>query len=284
MDKIMQENKNTSFGTLQNCNSGTVCIDTYKVLDCCRDRDCFEDTKVYLTASGVNLLQNSSNIRTKSASILCAYVGVEEVPFNYGFYQVTIRYYIKVELEICVNGKSNLSYGLSVVQKDVILYGGEGNSKSYSSGQGSFCSGCFIGSESTNEPIAVTETVEPVVLGTKYSDCSCTCGCTCKDYVDFPECVIDIFGDQVITGADAPEVLVSFGLFSVIRIIRPTQLLVNATDYSVPDKECASSAGTDNPCALFRAMPFPISQFGGDVSGKSQNKDKGHGGCGCQRG
>ena len=102
----MQDNKNTSFGCLQNASNGTVCIDTLRVLDSCRDRDCFEDTRVYLTAQGNSIIQNATNLRTKSATSLCAFVGVEEVPFNNGFYQVVIRYYIKVEFEVCVCGRS----------------------------------------------------------------------------------------------------------------------------------------------------------------------------------
>ncbi|MBR3423939.1 MAG: hypothetical protein IKG80_05555, partial [Clostridia bacterium] len=35
------------------CDRGrdTVCIDTYRVLDSCRDKDCFEDAQANLTAS-----------------------------------------------------------------------------------------------------------------------------------------------------------------------------------------------------------------------------------------
>ena len=95
----MQENRNTApfCGTQgQNgnqCNNGVVCIDTKRVLDSCRDRDCFEDTRVYLTCLGEEILQNSTNVRTRSAKIICAYVGVDEVPFNCGFYRIRVRYY-----------------------------------------------------------------------------------------------------------------------------------------------------------------------------------------------
>ena len=92
----MQENRNTPFSL--SCDSrGTVCINTNRVLDACRDRDCFEDTRVYLTTTGQEILANSSNVRTKRAKILSAFVGVEEVPFNNGFYQISVRYYIEVE-------------------------------------------------------------------------------------------------------------------------------------------------------------------------------------------
>ena len=73
---------------------------------------------------------------------------------------------------------------------------------------------------------------------------------------------------------------VSFGIFSVIRIVRPAQLLIQATDYSVPDKECTPARNDENPCALFRTMAFPVNQF--RTTG-NPNRDSGQksGGCGC---
>jgi len=282
MVKIMQDNRNTCQG--QQLGLGTVCIDTQRVLDCCRDRDCFEDTKVYFSQCGEAVLQNSTNLRTRSANILCAHVGVDEVPFNPGFYQVVVRYFIEVDFEACVNGRSQCLKGLAVVEKDVILYGGEGRAISFSSdGNTSFCGGCSPKNGATNDPVAIAETVEPIVLGTKVTDCSCSCGCTCNDYVDIPECVRELFGDDICLNNNGPTVLVSFGIFSVIRIVRPAQLLVQATDYSVPDKECSPASNNDNPCALFRTMAFPVSQFkGGDALGEFTQSKGQNGGCGCK--
>ena len=87
----MQDNRNASFCGGHNtgnqpASNGMVCIDTRRVLDSCRDRDCFEDTRVYLTCSGEEILANSGNVRTRSANLLWAYVSVDEVPFNCGFF------------------------------------------------------------------------------------------------------------------------------------------------------------------------------------------------------
>ena len=86
----MQENRNSSCG-LSFDGRGTVCIDTKRVLDCCRDRDCIEDVRVYLTAGGEEVINNSNNIRIRSAKLVWAFVGVDPVPFNCGFYRVTVR-------------------------------------------------------------------------------------------------------------------------------------------------------------------------------------------------
>ena len=53
---------------------------------------------------------------------------------------------------------------------------------------------------------------------------------------------------------------VSLGIFSIVRITRPAQYLVQATEYSVPDKECMMTCD-DDPCGVFRSMAFPSKEF-----------------------
>lgn len=288
----MQDNRNTSFATgdrardgIGGC-SGTVCIDTKRVLDSCRDRDCFEDTRVYLTCQGEEILANSSNVRTRSAKLLWAFVGVDEVPFNCGFFQVTVRYYIEVEFEACLGvGRSQCFKGLAALEKDVILYGGEGRAVSFTSSPGNtYCKVCDLDTMGTNDPVAVVETVEPIVLGTKVSDCNCPCPCGGGEYADLPEGIRTSLGDELVTNSTGPRLLVSFGVFSVIRIERPAQLLIQATDYSVPDKECNAATNTDSPCSLFRTIAFPTAQFRGTTDCHTTDGATRTGGCSCGKG
>lgn len=264
-------------------NRGTICIDTNRVLDACRDRDCFENARVYLTSSAEEALGNASGIRARSAEILWAYVGVSEVPFNCGFYQITIRYYVMVELEICLGlGRSQTVRGLSILEKDVVLYGGEGTVTTFSSKpENSFCGIANVDNKSTTEPTAIVETVEPVVLATKVIDCPNAC-CQC-DFVELPECVRCNF-DGELNGSndDNPKLYITYGVFSVVRIVRPTQVLVQATDYSVPDKECVPATNNEDPCSVFNNMPFPTSRFRGTVCGNPvDNNSRNTGGRGC---
>ena len=283
----MQDNKNTSFcqnaASAGGSQSRTVCIDTKRVLDSCRDRDCFEDARVYLTASGEEILANSSNVRTRQARLLWAFVGVDEVPFNCGFFKVVVRYYIEVEFEACLGvGRSQYFKGLAALEKDVILYGGEGRAVTFSSSpQNSFCNVIDLDTRGSNDPVAVVETVEPVVLGTKVTDCT-PCPCSCSDYADIPEGISNSLGEELVVNSNGPKIYVSFGVFSVIRIERPAQLLVTATDYSVPDKECVAGTNSDSPCDLFRTIAFPTAQFRGTecCSGDTQPASNGRG-CGC---
>ena len=277
----MQENRNLTNGLATDCR-GTVCIDTKKVLDSCKDRDCFEDARVYLTNYGEEILSSATNIRTKSAEIMCAYVGVSEVAFNPGFYQVTVRYYVSVEIEACIGiGRSQCIKGIAALEKDVVLYGGEGNITSFSSSpESNYCGMCTTTNTSTNSPIAVVETVEPVILGYKIKECCCGCEC---DTLEIPENVRCCIDGEICTTNEGAKLYVSFGLFSVIRIERPAQLLIQATDYSVPDKECCPAGNNESPCELFRTMSFPTSRFMTSCFNQSVDSSTQKGGCGCNK-
>ena len=275
----MQENRNGSLG----CSSdsrGAVCIDTMRVIDCCRDRDCFENVRVYLTAFGEDIISNTSNVRTRDAKLIWAYVGVDAVAFNRGFYQITVRYYIKIDFEACLGiGRNQCFSGIAVLEKDVILYGGEGSVVTYSSStSGGYCD---IGTEvSTNDPVATVETVEPVILGTKIVDCSCGAS-PCNECCEIPEnvcCAVD--GELDLTNNTVNKLYISVGIFSIVRLEREAQMLIQASDYCIPDKECTAATNDNDPCALFNTMPFPTSQFTTTMTPTYEINER-NGGCGC---
>ncbi len=268
-----------------------ICIDTNRVLDSCRDKDCFENVKVYLTDFGEEIIDRTCNIRVKHASVVCAYIDVNEVPFNRGFYQLNIKIYTKICFEACISPCNIQEFeGIAVVEKKVILFGSEGNVKVFKSevGKGGFCSDvpCQAPS-STNLPIAVIETVDPIVLDTKIIEprvFPCCCCCCIDDIPDHVRgCVNGNLCDR-----DEKSLVVSLGFFSVVRIERPAQLLINATEYNIPEKECIVAPEND-PCKLFKAMSFPINEFSpptintfpacGPCHNKQEPPHKG--GCGC---
>lgn len=280
----MPENRNISANSTCDPRE-TVCIDTYRVLDSCRDRDCFEDVKVYLTDFGQELISRTQSVRTKTAEIVSAELIVDPIPFNRGFYQINIRMYVKVTVEVCMNGSPQEVCGIAVVEKNVILFASEGNVNIFKSepGRDNYCKRpCLSGKHvNTNLPIAVLETVDPVILGAKIVEpgtCCCCC-CSCDDIPD--EVVGDLGG---LTGReDERSLVVSLGFFSVVRIERPAQYLVSASEYTVPDKECVSPE-VDDPCSLFRSMSFPVNEFYPPSYIKGENNGlygTGHKGCGC---
>ena len=97
-----------------------------RILDACRDRDCFEDIRVYLSAFGEDLIARTGNVRVKSARICGANIVTEPVQFNCGFYAVDVKFYIGVTFEVCVPlGTAQEFEGVAVVEKRVVLFGGE---------------------------------------------------------------------------------------------------------------------------------------------------------------
>ena len=239
-----------------------ICIDTYRVLDSCRDKDCFENVKVYLTEFGEEIIDRTSIIRAKCAKIICAYVDINDVPFNRGFYQLNIKMYVKLTFEACVcPGNVQEFEGIAVVEKKVILFGSEGNINVFKSefNESGFCKkGCEV-NNAISQPIAVLETVDPIVLSVKVVEprkCVCSC-CCCID--DIPETVLHSVNGN-LCDREEKALVVSLGFFSVVKIERPTQILVSGTEYNIPEKECIT-ASEDDPCTLFRAMSFPVNEF-----------------------
>ncbi len=262
----------------QNSCKETVCIETNRVLDSCKDKDCFEDVRVKLTDYGKEIIDHTCNVRAKSACVADTHISVEPVQFNRGFYQVYIRFYVKITFEACLApGRPQEFEGIAVVDKRVILYGGESNVNVFKSDPEStgFCAPApKLGSCPRNAPVGVVEVVDPIVLGSEimekceHSCNSCCCAC------DIPERVCGCLSGNLCEDDDDRFLTVSLGFFSVVKIVRPAQYLINAVEYCVPDKECVVSEEND-PCAIFKCMDFPTNEF---CSNSIHHPDKK---CGC---
>lgn len=240
----------------------TVSIETNRILDSCRDRDCFEDVKVLLTDFGNDIIEHTTNVRAKNACITWTYIGIDPVKFNRGFYSVTIKFYIKITFEACLcGGRSQEFEGIAVLEKKVILYGGESNVSVFKSNPDSsdYCSIPEPCCSTKNVPIAIVEVVDPIILNAKVrepEDNCCICCCCCADIPDS----IHSHVNGRLCDPEGRYLTVSLGIFSVVRIVRPAQYLIHATEYCIPDKECVSGEN-DDPCAIFKNMAFPAAEF-----------------------
>ena len=253
--------------------SDALYIDTNRILDSCRDKDCFENVRVYLSDIGQEIIDRASSVRAKCAEVVDTCISVSPMTFNRGFYQIQVRMFVRMEFETCVCGKVQCIDGVAVVEKSVILFGSEGHVRIFrSKAQNGPCCELFDGSGSSDDnlPQAVFEVADPVVLSARIVEkCSCQvqvnpcgCGCQCTACAgEIPERVLQCLGGTVCVEENIEHMLlVALGFFSVIRMERPAQFLVSATEYSVPDKEC-TFAEDDDPCSAFRRMSFPVEQF-----------------------
>ena len=258
----MLDNKFSCFPSDKNqSKSEMVSIEANRILDSCRDKDCFEDVKVLLTDFGNEILEHTTNIRAKSACITWTYIGIDPVRFNRGFYTITVRFYVKITFEACLcGGRSQEFDGVAVLEKKVILFGSESNVSIFKSSADSsdFCSIPEPCCPIRNLPTAIVEVVDPVILGIKIKEPGehCCCCCCCND---IPEHVCSSVNGSLSDG-NGRYLAISLGIFSIIRIVRSAQYIINATEYCIPDKECVSTE-EDDPCALFRHMAFPTQEF-----------------------
>ena len=155
----MQDNR---FSCGPGIGKETVCIEANRILDSCRDRDCFEHVKVFLTDCGKEIVEHTSAVRVKSAYIKQTNISLDPVQFNRGFYTVNIRFYVKLVFEACIgNGRSQEFDGIAVLEKKVILYGGDCNSNVFrSTGDISDFCGCALPcNKEINVPTAVVDAV-----------------------------------------------------------------------------------------------------------------------------
>lgn len=274
----MPENRmNARDGTLSRRDN--VCIDSFRILDSCKDKDCFEDTRVLLTDYGQEVLEKSGSVRVTGTKVVWTDIVVDPVKFNRGFYQISIRFFTKITCEACICiGKSQEIEGIAVTEKKVVLYGGEGNVNIFRSSElsGEFCTWGGGGETViTSKPSVVVEVVDPIALSVKVKEKGSSpsvCCCCCADEV--PSCVTNNMSGSLCDGNSATRNLyVTLGFFSVIRVERPAQFMITATEYAVPEKVCCK-AEEEDPCSLFAKMSFPVNEF---TTGMPSNL----GGCGC---
>jgi hypothetical protein len=240
-----------------------VCIDTARVYDSCSDKDCLEDLRVYFSDPDQRIVNKAVAVKGRGAEIVKAFLDVEPVQFNRGFYSVDITYVFKVALETYDTpiarscGKCDIVHGIASFNKKVILFGSEGNIKIFSSD--------FEKNEddeqnapTNNLPKAVLEAVDPIFLSAKLVERDHDC-MTDPDDGEMP----DVFArnlDGTCGGVVATKmVLVTLGIFSIVKIERQVQMLIPVYDFCIPDKECIGSTG--DPCELFKTIKFPANEF-----------------------
>ncbi len=238
-----------------------VCIHTRKIFDSCRDKDCVEDLRLYPTASSQAVIDRAISLKAGQAELLYAYIDVEPVGFNRGYFTVDVRYFYRVTADAFVGAARPVSIcGLAVFDKRAILFGSEGSAKVFSSN----CSADNLDQQNlsaTNLPIAVVNSVDPIILSMRLSDaCDAPPSCGGGDGAEVPAGIAACFPGELNMGGEGRRVYVTLGQFSIIRLERDSQLLIPAYDYCMPSKEC-TGGGEEDPCSIFKQVQFPTEEF-----------------------
>ena len=235
-----------------------VCVHTKKVYDSCRDKECLQDIRVYLTRCSQAVLNNSTGVKPKSAELLWAYIDVEPVPFNKGFYSVDIKSFYKVTADaFCGLSRPREICGLATYDKRAVLFGSEGSVHIFSSQYRPQADDaqCFA---RTNLPVAVVEVVDPVMLAARIVDEE-----HCGEYTpcDIPDMICSCFDEDLVVSNESRKLFATLGQFSIIKLERDIQLVMPAYDICLPDKECCGDDNGEDPCELFRRFKFPVDEF-----------------------
>lgn len=229
-------------------------IHTRKITDSCRDKDCIEDLRVYLTQSSQNTLENATGAKVRCADLLCAHIEVEPVAFDRNHYCVDVTFFYRILADATVlGGRPVTLQGIAMFSKRAVLCGEDSKAHIFTSD-----TGC-IGRE--NNPTAVVEVLDPMVLSSKVLE---VCECKCKEnaVVNIPESIADMLDEPLVLTGENRRLYVTLGQFSIIRLERDAQLVVPVLDYSIPTKECCDTPGcSEDPCEMFSRIPFPRDQF-----------------------
>jgi hypothetical protein len=230
-------------------------------MDACRDKDCVEDLRVYLTEGSQSILDSATTVRARSAELLHVCIEVEPLAYNEGYFTVDITFYYRIVADAIVGGTRPGSLtGLAVFTKRCVLCGGGGNAKIFTSiGRSNEPDQRTM--EHANRPIAVVEVVEPMILAARVCE---VCNCCCEtELSELPRGICDCFDGELVLSGENKRLLVTLGQFSIIRLERETQIMIPSFDYCIPTKECSASlsSATEDPCELFSSIAFPVDDF-----------------------
>lgn len=255
-------------------------IHTRKITDSCRDKDCIEDLRVYLTKGSQCLLDASAGAKVRCAELLYTYIDVEPVAFDRNHYCIDVTFYYRVLADATIGASRPASlYGLAVFTKRAVLCGEDSRAHIFRSDT-RLCESDGHTRRYASLPTAVVEVLDPMVLSSKVKEV-CDCKCGDETALQVPAAISGMFDDELVLSVDKKRLFVTLGQFSIIRLERDAQLIVPVLDYAIPTKECCDTPGcTEDPCEMFSRIPFPAKQFaptGCDNGGTKVDTDS----CGC---
>ena len=134
-------------------------IHTRKITDACRDKDCVEDLRVYLTVSSQETMDGAANVRVRNAQLLHTYIDVEPVAFDRNHYCIDITFYYRILADAVIGTcRPAALSGLAVFSKRAVLCGEDSRAHIFTSDTRiEEADGCTV--FSSNRPTAVVEVI-----------------------------------------------------------------------------------------------------------------------------
>ena len=99
-------------------------IHTQKITDSCRDKDCIEDLRVYLTRESQGILDSAGAAKVRSAELIHTAIDVSPVAFHRNHYTIDLSFYYKIIADAAVGPcRPAAICGLALFSKRAVLCG-----------------------------------------------------------------------------------------------------------------------------------------------------------------
>ena len=210
------------------------CVISFKVYDSCRQQDCLELARARKQDNSIIAPHECAESVTIEDLRICSIEIVSKKPSmcGKGFWDITIRYtfeYTLVFEDVTGTEVDREEGAVSSFIKKVTLFGSE------SCGDLVLSSDLPMLDTSTDGKPFVLVEAKAVALGA------------------------EIRFDNGDDGLKPVDVRVTIGLFTVIKVFRLVNLLIESTGFGIPE-ECPEIEAL-RPCELFDSMDFPIDIF-----------------------
>jgi len=232
------------------------CIIALKAYDFCRQQDCLTSDVLGPARAAETKTIGTEHITegsvidppSKAASVSIENLKVKKVvvvskepsPFKNGFWDIELEYVFSYKLIFKESDGSIIDCirATSVFNKKITLFGSIGNNITLSTdlfacrGNDSFTL--------DSEPFILVES-KAVALSAELKYQRRRCGCE------------DL-------SPEANEVLVTIGLFTIIKLFRIVNLSVESKGFCIPE-QCEETSAALNPCEFFENLDFPMDIF-----------------------
>lgn len=288
-----------------------ICLQVEKVYDSCKEKDCIEDLEVH----GIEreLIKHAIDASCREVEVEDVVIDVEPLKFKKGFYTITVTFVFRVCVELFFKHKAPVTRcGVAIFTKKVVLFGSQGRVKIFKSkfrrGRSDIQYTPFL--EQDNRPNGKVEVAEPICLSARITEEREPSFLTGRDIEIINSILaiiqanvaavnvnasgnadVDIDIDQtnvanVGGGRTEKKLVVTIGLFSIIKLVRLVQVLVPSFGFCNPPVCIESTA--ENPCELFDTIEFPREaffppqkdEFEEEELGEREREEGGCGGCG----
>jgi len=260
------------------------CIIALKIYDSCRQQDCLTEKQIGPARSAEHVCIGDDHIHEgdiidppdNAASVTIDCLRVKKIiivdkrpnPFKNGFWDIDLKYVFEYRLTFreadgtvigCIRANS-------IFNKRLTMFGSVGSDLAFSTDLFKQ----FGDNTIDSEPFVMTE-AKAISLSAELNFRRCNPRSACPD------------ADRFDQPQPANEVLVTIGLFTIIKLFRIVNLSVESKGFCVPD-ECEEISPL-NPCDFFEKLDFPLDIFAPPqktefLAGISGNIPKNKEGCG----